>query len=359
MRHCILIAASLSLGFLPISARQQTPGANANHSARRERNRFMQESRAKISPLLNIGHRGASGYAPEHTLASYELAIRQGADYVEQDLQITKDGELICSHDASLERTTNIAERFPDRATLRDPEGRGTPVHGWYACDFTLAEIKQLDAGSWFNRKNPFAARPEYEGQKIPTLAEAIRTVGGRAGLYIETKHVAFYDSLGHDMVGKLIGVLNEHKLGTERIPVLIQSFSKASLLRSKQIAPQYLRIQLLPMEDPGRRSNTAQVTRELAVEIAEYAYGIGPPKEFIQSAESVAIFHAAGLKIHPYTFRGSTNATQRKPLDEMEANGLTVKQNIISEIRLYISYGIDGGFTDYPALWAEALRSK
>src|SRR5262245_49296160 len=101
------------------------------------------------SRAVLIAHRGASAYAPEHTLAAYTLAIRQGADYVEQDLQLTKDGVLICSHDADLSRTTNVAAVYPDSATWRDVERTGTPKQGWYTVDFTLAEIKRLDAGSW------------------------------------------------------------------------------------------------------------------------------------------------------------------------------------------------------------------
>ena len=103
-------------------------------------------------PLL-IAHRGASGYAPEHTAAAYKLAIEQGADFVEQDLQVTKDGVLICLHDPDLARTTNVAEVFPDRAMIRDPEETGKPKRGWYTVDFSLAEIKSLDAGSWRETK--------------------------------------------------------------------------------------------------------------------------------------------------------------------------------------------------------------
>ena len=118
-------------------------------------------------PLL-IAHRGASGYAPEHTLAGYELAIKQGADFVEQDLQITKDGVLICIllHDPDLDRTTDVAKVFPGRATPGDAFETGKPKQGFYTANFTLAEIKRLDAGSWFNRANPFAASPSYVGQR-------------------------------------------------------------------------------------------------------------------------------------------------------------------------------------------------
>src|SRR5262249_40218843 len=127
-------------------------------------------------PLI-IAHRGASGYAPEHTIAGYELAISQGADFVEQDLQVTRDGALVCLHDPDLERTTDVARVFPGRATVRDPLGTGTPKQGFYTVDFTLAEIKQLDAGSWFNRANAFAANPSYVNQRVPTMEETIKLV--------------------------------------------------------------------------------------------------------------------------------------------------------------------------------------
>ena len=111
-----------------------------------------------------VAHRGASAYAPEHTLAAYKLAIEMGADYVEQDLAVTRDGILICLHDASLERTTNVEELFPDRVSTQTIEGKTRKA--WLANDFTLAEIKRLDAGSWFDKK--------FSGEKVPTFDEAI-----------------------------------------------------------------------------------------------------------------------------------------------------------------------------------------
>jgi glycerophosphoryl diester phosphodiesterase len=308
-------------------------------------------------PLL-VAHRGASGYAPEHTLASYQLAIEQGADFVEQDLQITKDGVLICLHDADLARTTNIKDIFPERATMRDITGQGTPRKGWYTVDFTLAEIKKLDAGSWFNQANPLAANPKYVKQQVPTLQETIKLVNNRAGLYIEMKDSEFYKALGIDMAEKLAAILkaNGYASAKKSKQIFVQSFSKESLLRMRQLAPQYARVQLLPMEDP-KRKDTAKVTPELAREIAEYAQGAGPARNMLTSAKEVETFHAAGLVIHPYTFRGVTMPVVRKPLDEKLADGSTVRENIVADIQRFLAFGIDGGFTDYPALWKEAVR--
>ncbi len=311
--------------------------------------------------LLLVAHRGASGYAPEHTLAAYTLAIEQGADFVEQDLQLTKDGYFICLHDPDLARTTNVAEIFPDRATMRDIEETGKPRRGWYAIDFTLAEIKQLDAGSWFNRKNPFAANPRYARQRVPTIEEAIKLVGKRAGLYIELKHYPFYKQMGYDTAEKLAAILNAHGFdndkGRERI--FIQSFSKACLLKMRDAAPRYRRVQLLPMEDAERKEDSAKVTQSLAKEIAGYAQGAGPSKTMLKDSSDVAIFHSAELVVHPYTFRGGTLASARKPLDESQPDGSTVRQNIIADIQRYVAFGIDGGFTDYPALWREATAAQ
>lgn len=318
------------------------------------------QTRSLHKPLL-IAHRGASGYAPEHTLAGYKLAMEQGADFVEQDLQVTKDGVLICLHDPDLARTTNVAEVFPDRTTLRDPEETGKAKRGWYTVDFTLAEIKRLDAGSWFNRANPFAAKPGYVGQRVPTMEETIKFVGNRAGLYIELKHFAFYKSLGFDTAKMLAAVLKAHGFDrpSQHNRIFIQSFYKEALLRMRDLAPGYPRVQLLPMETHGREKDTAIVTAKLAEEIAAYANGAGPSKSLLKSADDVATFHKAGLVIHPYTFRGSTTASARKPLDEAESNGLTVRANIIADITKFIAFGIDGGFTDYPDLWREAIGNR
>jgi glycerophosphoryl diester phosphodiesterase len=309
---------------------------------------------------LLIAHRGASGYAPEHTLAAYRLAIEQGADFAEQDLQITKDGALVCLHDADLARTTNVAEVFPDRATMRDITGEGNPRRGWYAVDFTLAEIKRLDAGSWFHKANPFAARWNFIGERVPTLEEAIKAIDNRAGLYIELKYYPFYKSLGYDMAARLAATLKAHGYDRKgkRARVMIQSFYKQALLRMREIAPQYARVQLLPMEDEGRKADTQKITSQLATEIAAYARGAGPAKAILTSAADVDMLHKAGLLVHPYTFRGVTLPVARRPLDEVLSSGITVRQSIISDIQRYIEFGIDGGFTDYPALWKEAVAA-
>lgn len=349
------MSTNLKLIFATVAV---TTSLITSHASLNEMDTQLKSSTRK--PLL-IAHRGASGYAPEHTLISYQFAIDQGADFVEQDLQITKDGALVCLHDPDLERTTNVTEVFPNRATERDALGTGTAKRGWYTVDFTLAEIKRLDAGSWFNRANAFAANTNFAGQRVPTLEETIKLVGKRAGLYIELKHFPFYKSLGFDLAEKLATVLKANGFDKpgQHERVLIQSFYKEGLLRMRDLAPGYPRVQLLPMETHGREKDTAVITKALADELATYANGAGPSKNLIKSADDVAVLHKAGLVIHPYTFRGTTTANARRPLDEIQSNGSTVRANIVEDIQRFIGYGIDGGFTDYPQLWKDAIESR
>jgi glycerophosphoryl diester phosphodiesterase len=353
--------SAVALLILLVAALLSLPQASLLAAKNRVKAPSMKPSAIK-KPLL-VAHRGASAYAPEHTLAAYELAIHQGADFVEQDLQVTKDGVLVCLHDPELSRTTNVKELFPDRATMRDTGWQGSPKQGWYVADFTLAEIKRLDAGSWFYKLNPFAAQGRGAAKttdKVPTLEETIKLVNNRAGLYIELKDYEYYKALGFEMAKMLAEVLNANGYtGAKKSRrIFVQSFSKEALLKIKEVAPQYARVQLLPMEDP-KRKDTAKVTAELASEYAAYAQGVGPAKQMLTSAKDVEIFHAAGLVIHPYTFRGPTTAVVRKPLDEKAGEGSTVRQTIIKDMQHYLAFGIDGGFSDYPDLWKEAVKSR
>ena len=190
-----------------------------------------------------IAHRGASGYAPEHTLAAYRLAMEQHVDFVEQDLAISKDGVLICLHDDSLERTSNVEQVFPDRSTAAPAAPAGAQARGgqaerrrWLANDFTLAEIRRLDFGSWFN--------PKFADSRIVTWQEAVDLVRARPGmgLYPELKSPPLYTSRGIDMM-KLF-VESVKKNGLERpeslrtTPMIIQSFDEATIRRAATELP-------------------------------------------------------------------------------------------------------------------------
>jgi glycerophosphoryl diester phosphodiesterase len=206
-----------------------------------------------------IAHRGASGHAPEHTFAAYDRAVAQGADYLEQDLQQTADGELVVLHDDTLDRTT-------------DGSGR-VDAH-------SLAEVAALDAGAWF--------APEFAGQRVPTLDAVLARYGHEQRYYIETK------APGEGMEEKLVALLHRHGLvGAGPEQVLIQSFSAESLRHVRELEPRLPLIQLV-----GRGS--AQRLDALDA-IAEYAVGIGPARALVD-ADLVARARAAGLKVHPYT---------------------------------------------------------
>jgi glycerophosphoryl diester phosphodiesterase len=244
-----------------------------------------------------IAHRGASGYAPEHTEASYRLALEQKADFVEPDLAVSRDGVLICLHDDTLERTTNVAEVFPDRATS---ERVGRPnVQHFLANDFTVAEIKRLDAGRWFDAK--------FAGARILTFEEMVGLVRGKAGLYPELKSPPLYTSRGVDM--EQIFVQTVKKLGLERpeslreTPLIIQSFDWETVRRVSRDLPTIPRVFLTERDE--------DVAEARLKELAQFATGVAPEKNVIaRHPDLVKRAHALGLTVTAWTFRvGEKNA--------------------------------------------------
>lgn len=279
---------------------------------------------AAASRKLLVAHRGASAYAPEHTLASYRLAVQHRADFVEQDLAVTSDGVLVCAHDPTLQRTTNVEEVFPDR--FREADGR----RQWFIADFTLEEIKRLDAGSWFD--------PKFAGEKIPTFQEAIDLVRGHAGLFAELKAPGLYRDRGIDMEPLVVTALRKNGLDQRSAdpatPVILQSFDAEALRAVARDLPAIDRTFLF-----DTRSAAEWTTSDGLKSVSLFATGIGPAKAVLESDPSiVARAHAAGLTVIPYTFRAS--ATGRFPTvrDEM-AHFLTVLD-------------VDGVFTDNPDLF-------
>jgi glycerophosphoryl diester phosphodiesterase len=268
-----------------------------------------------------VAHRGASAYAPEHTLEAYRLAIEQGADFIEQDLAVTKDGVLVCIHDLTLERTTNVEELFPDRF-VEDKAGSAA-VRRWLVGDFTLAEIKQLDAGSWFHQK--------FAGSRIPTFQEAIDLVKGRAGLYPELKDPAFYRNRGISPERLLADALKKNEIADGRTPVIIQSFDDTTVKQLAKDLPVVPRVILVEPRDWSRLSSPEKIR-----EIATWATGLGPNKAIVEKLpELVKWAHAAGLTVTPWTFRSS---------------GTGVYQSVREEMAKFLyDYGVDALFTDNP----------
>ncbi len=288
---------------------------------------FAQPGKKKIL----VAHRGASAYAPEHTAAAYRLAIEQGADFVEQDLQITKDGVLVCLHDLTLERTTNAEELFPDRFhtdVTEDQPQTASPAKHWYVSDFTLAEIKKLDAGSWFNEK--------FKGERVPTWQEAIALVRGKAGMYPETKAPEVYGKRGFDMEKLLMESLRKNKLdqpnADPKTPLVIQSFSAASLRKLRDEYKTRLTLTFLIGGDPQKQ----WLTEDGLKKVKAFAEGIGPSKGLLDREPKIVEWaHAAGLTVTPYTFRSASTGKFKDVREEMTHALFTL--------------GVDALFTDNP----------
>ena len=270
---------------------------------------------------VNIAHRGASAYAPEHTLAAYELAIEMGADYVEQDLQLTRDGVLICMHDTTLNRTTDVEQVFPDCAV--EVVVRGDMRQVWRVADFTLEEIKTLDAGSWFSE--------EFAGTRVPTFQEAIDLVQGKTGMYPETKAPAEYEALGFTMEEELVRVLAANGLdtpdGQAATPIYVQSFSPESLKRLRAIAGDTYR--LVQLVGGGQE---ALLSEQGLRDVERYATGVGPAISLlVEDPSRGRTARAHGLEIHPYTVRASrlpdgyadVGAYIRYLFDDLSATGV------------------------------------
>jgi len=279
------------------------------------------------SRKILVAHRGASAYAPEHTLESYQLALKQGADFVEQDLQITRDGVLVCLHDLTLERTTNVKKIFPER--FREEPVDGAPARRWYVSDFTLREIKQLDAGTWFDVK--------FKGARVPTFQEAIDLVRGKAGLYPETKAPEVYGQRGFNMERLVLDVLKKNRLDERRAarhtPVIIQSFSPESLRKLSGTLKTKLPLVLLV----GDESRARWLTAAGLAEAKQFASGIAPAKALLDK-NMVRQAHDLGLSVTPYTFRSSNTGRFN-----------TVRE----EMNYYLfSLGVDALFTDNPDLF-------
>jgi glycerophosphoryl diester phosphodiesterase len=348
------------------------------------------------SPLV-IGHRGASGYLPDHTLKSYARAIKLGADYIEPDLVATKDGHLIARHEPNITNTTDVRSHpeFADRKTTKVVDG--VAESGFFASDFTLAEIKTLRA------VQPLAERPQqFNGRfQIPTLSEVIalakrkaRELRRRIGVYPETKHPTYHKQLGLPLERRLVKALRRAGWNHRRAPVFIQSFEQSNLKLLNRLSRVRL-VQLVdadgvdptgtityapPLDrpydwtvsgDPELQSRLFSffVTDEGLREIATYADGIGPWKPYIVSSRAIALnpdgtvadangdgvvnetdrrllpptdlverAHEHGLLIHTWTFRNE----QRRLASDYGGNP-------INEYLLFYGLGVDGVFSDFP----------
>lgn len=322
-----------------------------------------------ISPsrdVIVIAHRGASGERPEHTLAAYDLAIEQGADFIEPDLVPTRDGVLVARHENNIADTTDVADRaeFADRRTTKVIDG--SKQTGWFTEDFTLAELKTLRA----RERLPMLRcdNRAYDGQfEVPTLAEVIALAKKRSaetgrtiGIYPETKHPTYFASIGLPLEPALLAALRDAGWDREDAPVLIQSFEVENL---KALAKQ-TRVRLIqlmaddgtPADGTGQSYATMATPEGLSV-VASYAYGIGPNKAMVTGSGGkptslVADAHTAGLKVHSWTVRAENYflPMRHKSGIDPRAHG-----RLSDEIAEQLAAGVDGFFTDFPYAGVQA----
>jgi glycerophosphoryl diester phosphodiesterase len=336
------------------------------------------------APLV-IGHRGACGYRPEHTLESYRLAIRLGADYIEPDLVATRDGVLVARHENEISGTTDVAARpeFAARRTAKIIDG--ITMTGWFTEDFTLRELRTLRATERLPEIRP--QNTIFDGRYlIPTFQEIIdlvvteeRRLGRPIGIYPETKHPSYFASIGLPLEEPLVRTLNRNELGERTAAVFIQSFETANLRRLARLTDVRL-IQLLDAEAApwdliavgDRRSASDLASPAGLAAIADYAYGIGTDKDLLvprgpdgrlgEPASIVSDAHRAGLAVHAWTFRAE-NAFL--PVDFRLGADPAARGDSISEYELFLRLGVDGIFTDHPdtavaavnAVWARTRR--
>ena len=251
--------------------------------------------------IVNVSHRGASAYAPEHTIASYDMGEKMHGDYIEIDLQMTKDGHLIAMHDVTLDRTT---------------DGTGSVK------DYTLNEIKQLDAGSRFNEKYPYAAKAEYKDLKVPTLEEVFKKFGKNNSYYIETKSPDVYPG----MEKELLRLVDKYKINKNKL--LVQSFSPQSLKVMNELDSSIKLVQLI-----SYKAN-AEITDAEIKGIKQYAMGIGPNHTYLNE-EYVQKVVNSGLELHPYTVNDKERMKQ------------------------LINWGVTGMFTNHPDLLHEVKKGR
>jgi glycerophosphoryl diester phosphodiesterase len=332
---------------------------------------------AQAREPLVIGHRGASADRPEHTLAAYRLAIAQGADFIEPDLVSTRDGVLVARHENEISGTTDVAAHpeFADRRTTKTIDG--AQVTGWFTEDFTLEELRTLRA-----RERLPELRPDntvFDGlYRIPTFAEVIDLARRQGvGIYPETKHPTYFDSIGLSLEEPLVAALEDAGLDDADDPVFVQSFETANLRElDREIDSPLVQLiggsgapyDLVAAGDP--RDYLDLVTRRGLEEVARYADGIGPDKglvvprdedgELAEPTRLVRRAHAAGLLVHPYTFRPE-NAFLPTDLREGDPDAPGYERapgDWPAELRLFFLLGVDGVFADDPG-GAVAVRER
>ncbi|PFG42544.1 glycerophosphoryl diester phosphodiesterase [Isoptericola jiangsuensis] len=336
----------------------------------------LRRERVRDDGVTVVGHRGASGDRPEHTLASYEQAILQCADYIEPDVVATKDGVLVARHENEIGGTTDVADRpeFADRRTTKQIDGRA--VTGWFTEDFTLAELRTLRAVERLPQLRPASAA--FDGlYQVPTLDEVMdlarRSVtcdGDQVGVYPETKHPTYFDSVGLSLEEPLVAALQANGLDSRRAPVILQSFETGNLRELDRMT--HVRIAQLvsasgapyDLEAAGSPVTYADLLTARGLrDVARYADGLGAVKDVLVPRRAdgtlgtptsvVRDAHRAGLDVHAWTFRAENTFL---PADLRTSADPAAHGDLAAEIEVFLDAGVDGIFTDQPAVAAGLL---
>ncbi|MEU0311352.1 glycerophosphodiester phosphodiesterase [Streptomyces cyaneofuscatus] len=361
-RRALLGAAVLSTAALGLAGTAQAQAA--------ERGRGGHGSLRDLPVPTVIGHRGASGYRPEHTLGSYQLALDLGAHIVEQDLVPTKDGHLVCRHENDITATTDVADHpeFAGRKATKKIDG--VSYTGWFTEDFTLAELKTLRATERIPGNRP--DNTLYDGRwTIPTFEEVLRWADqeGRkrkkpVWLYVETKHPTYFRNLGLGLEEPLARLLRRYGRDRRNAPLILQSFEPSSVQRLARLVDTP-RIVLLSgpttrpwdfVESGDPRTVADLVTPAGLKWIASYAQGIGPTLDLVIPKDAagrlttpttlVKDAHARGLLLHPYTLR---NENSFLPADFRRGTDPNGYGDVFGAAAAYFATGIDGIFSDHP----------
>ncbi|MBJ9952756.1 MULTISPECIES: glycerophosphodiester phosphodiesterase [unclassified Acinetobacter] len=339
----------------------------------------------KEPKIIIVGHRGASALRPEHTLESYQKAIDDGADFIEPDLVSTKDGVLVARHENEIGGTTNVGtlSQFTDRKTTKIIDG--ISLTGWFTEDFTSNELKLIKA-----RERIPALRPnntQYNDQfNIPTLEQIIelaeqnyKKTGKIIGLYIETKHPTYFQSLRLGMEDPLLKTLAKYQYTREIAPIYLQSFEVNNLKYFKEqltLHKSLKNAKIIQLYDDKKASPADYVVQGIKTTygdmataqglktVATYADGVGPWKPYIFNesytapSSFVADAHAVNLKVHPYTFRPENNflAANLKCSTAEQDAARRCETGANKEYEMYFKAGVDGLFTDDPGLGRKAL---
>ncbi|KQX19682.1 MULTISPECIES: glycerophosphodiester phosphodiesterase [unclassified Sphingomonas] len=326
---------------------------------------------AALAQPVVIAHRGASGERPEHTLAAYRRAIEQGADFIEPDLVMTKDDVLVIRHENNIADTTDVADHpeFADRRTSKTIDGHETV--GWFTEDFTLAELKTLHARERLPQIRP--ANAGWLEERIASFDEAlalVRATPRRLGIYPETKHPSYFQSIGKPMERAVVDALARAGFTRADDPVFIQSFEVTNLKALRGMTKLRL-VQLIDGEAPpydqvaaGTGMTIADMVSPPGLRaIAGYADAIGPYKLLIEPRDAagqarapttlVGDARAAGLLVHSWTFRSENIFL---PAGDRIGEDQAARGDAAAEYARFLGYGVDGLFSDFPG---EAVKAR